>query len=67
MLILKAKTIKFVNKRVNIADEVKIAKLNLHNTESLLKDCASIQVKQQKLIKQYKESLDEANQKLEKV
>ncbi len=46
---------------------MKIARLNLQNTESLLKDCASIQVKQQKLINQYKENLDEANLKLEKV
>lgn len=57
----------YVMSIINSADEVKTARLNLQNTESLLKDCAGIQVKQQKLINQYKENLEEANMKLEKV
>ena len=50
-----------------MTDEFKITKLSLQNTESLLKDCASIQVKQQKLIQQYKENLDDLNLQLERV
>jgi len=49
-----------------ITDDFKVTKLNLQNTESLLKDCATIQVKQQKLIQQYKENLADINEQLEK-
>ena len=44
-----------------------MAKLNIQNTESLLKDCAALQVKQQNIIKQYKENLIQANSQLERV
>ena len=54
-------------KNLNLADEFRMAKLNIQNTESLLKDCAALQVKQQNIIKQYKENLIQANSQLERV
>lgn len=50
-----------------LADENKIFKMNLDNSDNVLKECAKIQMTQQKVIKQLKEQLLEKGERLDKV
>jgi len=52
------------NDKIN--DEIKFTKYNLQNNESVLNECITKLAKQTKLIKQYKENLDELNKQIEK-
>lgn len=48
-------------------DENKVIKLNLDNSDGLIKECAKVQTNQQKMIKQLKESLNQKNEEIDKV
>lgn len=51
----------------NLDDENKVIKLNLDNSDSLIKECAKVQTQQQKMIKQLKEQFSHKNEEIEKV
>jgi hypothetical protein len=57
---------KYIN-NFYIADENKIIKLSLDNSDNILKECAKIQVNQQKILNQIKQQLEEKTKQLEKV
>ena len=48
-------------------DENKVIKLNLDNSDSLIKECAKVQTNQQKMIKQLKETINQKNEEINKV
>lgn len=50
-----------------LGDENKVIKLNLDNSDSLIKECAKIQTQQQKIIKQLKEQFTKKNEEIDKV
>lgn len=50
-----------------IVDENKLFKLNLDNSDKLIKECAKIQLNQQKIIKQTREQLQEKADQLDKI
>jgi hypothetical protein len=54
-------------KNEKISDENKLVKLNLDNSESMIKKCAKLQTNQQKIIKNYKEQIEEKNSMIEKL
>jgi len=58
--------IKYV-KIFNKAGENKAFKLNMENNDGIINECAKIQINQQKMITQLKDTLNDKNQIIEKV
>ncbi len=50
-----------------LGDENKVIKINLDNSDGLIKECAKVQTQQQRMIKQLKEQLSQTNEENEKV
>jgi DNA repair exonuclease SbcCD ATPase subunit len=50
-----------------ISDENKLVKLNLDTSENMIKQCAKLQSNQQRIIKTYKEQIEDRNSQIEKL
>jgi hypothetical protein len=56
----------FKDQNDKIVDENKIFKMNLDNSDNLIKECARVQMNQGKILKQVKEQLEEKQSSLER-
>lgn len=59
------KGFKDVNNKIN--DENRIFKLTMDSSDNILKECAKIQLQKQKLLNQYKETIENQTQEIEKM
>lgn len=59
------KVFKDENNKIN--DENKIFKLTMESSDNILKECAKIQLQKQKILNQYKDSLKQQNEEMEKM